>query len=111
MRTTTHSPAATPDNPDANDHKSKKARALGAIKTAADRVKHAGRGRPPLDPSVPTTGMSLRMTVNQRTKVDRIGGAAFLRKCIDNAKEPALAPAAKTKTADIIALRREIDVN
>lgn len=81
----------------------KKAAVSRTIKKAADRVKHATRGRPPLDPTVPTTGMSLRMTLNQRSKVDRLGGAVFLRKCIDDAAEPMLAPVAKTAASAMAA--------
>jgi hypothetical protein len=79
----------------------KKAGMSNAIKKAAARVKRASRGRPPLDPLVPTTGMSLRMTLDQRAKVDRLGGAVFLRKCIDNAPEPTVTSVAQPATEGI----------
>lgn len=47
-----------------------------------------GQGRPPVKPGEPTVTMCLRMTQAQRDKVERLGGAAWVRDRIDRAKEP-----------------------
>jgi CxxC motif-containing protein (DUF1111 family) len=47
-----------------------------------------GRGRKPLQEGVDTVPMMIRLTRPQREKVERLGGAAWVRKKIDMAKEP-----------------------
>jgi hypothetical protein len=48
-----------------------------------------GQGRPPVKPGEPTVTMCLRMTQAQREKVERLGGAAWLRDRIEKAREAA----------------------
>lgn len=47
-----------------------------------------GQGRKPLDEERPTVSASIRMTVEQREKLDRLGGAKWLRARIDEAQVP-----------------------
>lgn len=47
-----------------------------------------GQGRKPLKDGVPTVGLTIRMTADQRSKLERLGGAPWVRKKIDQAKEP-----------------------
>jgi hypothetical protein len=47
-----------------------------------------GPGRKPLQEGVDTVPMMIRLTRPQREKVERLGGAAWVRKKIDMAKEP-----------------------
>jgi hypothetical protein len=46
------------------------------------------QGRPAIKPGEPTVTMCLRLTQAQRDKVERLGGAAWLRERIDRTKEP-----------------------
>lgn len=46
------------------------------------------RGRPRLDEQAETVPFTIRMTMPQRDKVVRLGGAAWIRNKIDRAKEP-----------------------
>jgi hypothetical protein len=47
-----------------------------------------GQGRKPLKEGQATVTLSVRLTVAQREKLERLGGAAWLRDRIDKAKEP-----------------------
>ena len=47
-----------------------------------------GQGRKPLKEGQETVTLSVRLTVAQRAKLERLGGAAWLRDRIDKAKEP-----------------------
>lgn len=47
-----------------------------------------GQGRKPLKQGVETVTFSLRVTEAQREKLSRLGGAEWVRKKIDRAKEP-----------------------
>ena len=47
-----------------------------------------GQGRPPVKAGEETVTVSLRLTETQRDKLKRLGGAGFVRKQIDRAKEP-----------------------
>jgi len=47
-----------------------------------------GQGRKPLKEGQETVTLSIRLTVAQREKLERLGGAAWLRDRIDKAKEP-----------------------
>lgn len=47
-----------------------------------------GQGRKPLKKGQETVTLSIRLTVAQREKLERLGGAAWLRDRIDKAKEP-----------------------
>ena len=47
-----------------------------------------GQGRKPLQPGEPSILMSLRLTQAQRDKLARLGGAEWVRKRIDKAREP-----------------------
>ena len=47
-----------------------------------------GQGRKPLKEGQETVTLSVRLTVAQREKLERLGGAAWLRARIDKAKEP-----------------------
>lgn len=60
-----------------------------------------GQGRKPLSESGPTVAVTLKMTEPQRDKLGRLGGAKWVRKKIESAKEPAaldVAGAAATRT-------------
>ena len=46
------------------------------------------QGRPPVKQGEETVTVSLRMTPAQREKMDRLGGAKWVRDRIDRAKEP-----------------------
>ena len=46
-----------------------------------------GQGRKPLKEGQDTVTVSIRLTVAQRAKLERLGGAAWLRDRIDKAKE------------------------
>lgn len=48
-----------------------------------------GQGRKPVKPGEETVTVSIRMTVEQRAKLERLGGAAWVRERIDKAKEQA----------------------
>jgi len=48
-----------------------------------------GQGRKPLKDGQETVTLSVRLTVAQREKLERLGGAVWLRDRIDKAKEPA----------------------
>lgn len=47
-----------------------------------------GQGRPPVKAGEETLTVSLRMTQAQREKLERLGGAKWVRDRIDRAKEP-----------------------
>jgi hypothetical protein len=47
-----------------------------------------GQGRKPLSDIEPTVTVSVKMTAAQRAKLSKLGGAAWVRKRIDGAKEP-----------------------
>lgn len=47
-----------------------------------------GQGRKPLAEGVPTVAVSVRITAPQKEKLTRLGGAAWVRRKIDQAKEP-----------------------
>ena len=46
-----------------------------------------GQGRKPVKEGEDTVTVSIRVTVPQREKLDRLGGAAWVREKIDKAKE------------------------
>ena len=48
----------------------------------------SGQGRPPVKAGEETLTVSLRMTPAQREKLERLGGAKWVRDRIDRAKEP-----------------------
>jgi hypothetical protein len=48
-----------------------------------------GQGRKPLKAGVATVPVTIKMTEDQREKLARLGGAAWVRDRIDRAKEPA----------------------
>ncbi|WP_296727759.1 hypothetical protein [Variovorax sp.] len=47
-----------------------------------------GQGRKPLDPESETVSFPVKMSVNQREKLKRLGGATWVRDKIDKAREP-----------------------
>lgn len=47
-----------------------------------------GQGRPPVKAGEETVTISLRLTKAQREKLERLGGAKWVRDRIDRAKEP-----------------------
>ena len=47
-----------------------------------------GQGRPPVKAGEETVTVSLRMTQTQREKLERLGGAKWVRDRIERAKEP-----------------------
>jgi hypothetical protein len=47
-----------------------------------------GQGRKPLKPGVETVVVSVKMSVDQRGKLQRLGGPKWVRSKIDKAKEP-----------------------
>ena len=47
-----------------------------------------GQGRPPVKAGEETITVSMRMTPSQREKLERLGGAKWVRERIDRAKEP-----------------------
>jgi len=44
------------------------------------------RGRPPVDPANETQSVSIRLTKQQREKLDQLGGSPWVREKIDKAK-------------------------
>ncbi len=48
-----------------------------------------GQGRKPVKQGEETVALSLRVTVAQREKLARLGGAEWVRERIDRAREPA----------------------
>ena len=46
-----------------------------------------GRGRPPLEAGEVTVPVTVRMTAQQREKLGRLGGAAWVRQRIDKARD------------------------
>lgn len=58
-----------------------------ATKKTTDAA-HRGPGRKPLQEGVETVPMMIRLTRPQREKVERLGGATWVRRKIDQAKEP-----------------------
>lgn len=46
-----------------------------------------GQGRKPIAQGLPTITVSLRMTAAQRDKLARLGGAEWVRRRIDKARE------------------------
>lgn len=50
-----------------------------------------GQGRKPIKSGEPTVSMTARMTKSQREKLERLGGAQWMRERIDEAPEPSLA--------------------
>ena len=61
-------------------------------KAAATTTKHGGpgrgQGRKPVKQGEETVTLSLRVTVAQREKLARLGGAEWVRRRIDKAREP-----------------------
>ena len=57
-----------------------------------DKTTHGGagrgQGRKPVAEGQPTVTVSLRMTEGQRDKLQRLGGAKWVRQRIDKAKSP-----------------------
>ncbi len=47
-----------------------------------------GQGRKPLKEGVESVAVHVRMTVDQRDKLNRLGGPPWVRDRIDKAKEP-----------------------
>ena len=47
-----------------------------------------GGGRKPLQPGVETVPVMVKMTVEQKAKLQRLGGAPWVRTKIDKAREP-----------------------
>jgi hypothetical protein len=47
-----------------------------------------GPGRPPIDADEDTIPVTVRMTLPQREKLKRLGGAGWVRSKIDSAREP-----------------------
>jgi hypothetical protein len=47
-----------------------------------------GQGRKPLDAERPTVVVSVKMSDAQRDKLQRLGGAGWIRSKIDKAREP-----------------------
>lgn len=47
-----------------------------------------GQGRKPIKEGEATVTLSIRLTAGQRAKLDRLGGAQWLRDRIDKAREP-----------------------
>lgn len=58
---------------------------------SADTLKRGGpgrgQGRKPIKEGHETVTVSIRLTTTQRAKLERLGGAAWLRDRIDKAKE------------------------
>ena len=57
-----------------------------------DKATHGGQrpgsGRKPLDAGEETVSFPVKMSLSQRDKVKRLGGAPWVREKIDKAKEP-----------------------
>ena len=49
-----------------------------------------GQGRKPLSHDAPTVPVSIKMTLNQRDKLQRLGGPSWVRERINEAPEPTL---------------------
>lgn len=47
-----------------------------------------GAGRKTVKPGEPTSPFSMRLSANQRAKLDRLGGGQWLRERIDRARDP-----------------------
>ena len=47
-----------------------------------------GQGRKPLQPGAETVPVSIKMTTEQRDKLQRLGGSPWVRARIDKAREP-----------------------
>lgn len=47
-----------------------------------------GQGRKPLDAESPTVVVSIKMSTDQREKLQRLGGPTWVRARIDKAREP-----------------------
>lgn len=47
-----------------------------------------GQGRKPLDETSPTVVVSVKMSDEQRAKLQRLGGAQWVRSRIDKARDP-----------------------
>lgn len=58
------------------------------MKTSKHGGAGRGQGRPPVKPGQETVTVSLRMTPTQREKLERLGGARWVRERIDRAKDP-----------------------
>ncbi|ODU52916.1 hypothetical protein ABT09_02305 [bacterium SCN 57-13] len=56
-------------------------------KKLSDKIPGRGPGRKPLSEEAETVMMPIRMTVPQRDKLKRLGGAQWVRDRIDKAKE------------------------
>jgi len=68
--------------------------AAGSViaKTTAERQRGGagrGQGRKPIKAGEETVTTSIRLTVSQRAKLERLGGAQWLRDRIDRARAPA----------------------
>ena len=47
-----------------------------------------GQGRKPLSQDAPTVPVSIKMTIEQKEKLGRLGGPSWVRERIDKAREP-----------------------
>jgi hypothetical protein len=47
-----------------------------------------GQGRKPISPDAPTVPVSIKMTIEQKDKLQRLGGPSWVRERIDKAHEP-----------------------
>lgn len=47
-----------------------------------------GQGRKPLSHDAPTVPVSIKMTIEQKDKLQRLGGPSWVRERIDKAREP-----------------------
>ena len=47
-----------------------------------------GQGRKPLSQDTPTVPVSIKMTIEQKDKLQRLGGPSWVRERIDKAREP-----------------------
>lgn len=56
-----------------------------------------GQGRKPLQEGVATVTVSMKMTEPQRDKLNRLGGAPWVRDRIDRAAEPLLQETSKRR--------------
>lgn len=57
------------------------------MKQAHEPVRGVGRPPTPEDEHIGQTVFQFRLTHEQKEKLERIGGSAFLRACIDAAQE------------------------
>jgi hypothetical protein len=67
--------------------KTKAVEAVPAVRPPSDR----GQGRKALQAGAESLVYPVRMTAAQKEKLHRLGGAQWLRECIERAKEPASA--------------------